>query len=107
MTQREAAEEKLKGMLAAAELPVKGSYCTSEVCRVLGFDERTFWRLLAKYEVNENGQLKRPDCLDSFVLSSNRRVPYPEMIAFLERNNNYHRQNAVHPDQMRLFDEAD
>lgn len=107
MTQREAAEEKLKGMLAAVGLPVKGSYCTSEVCLIFGFVERTFWRLLAQYEVNENGQLKRPDCLNSFTLAMNRRVPYPELIAFLERNNTYQRQNAVHPDQMRLFDEAD
>lgn len=106
MTARDLAEEKLKGMLLASGLAVKGSYCTSEVCRILGIGDATFWRLLAKYELDEKGQLRRPDCLNSFTLASNRRVAYPELIAFLERNNTYQRQNAIDPDQMRLFDEA-
>lgn len=103
MTQHDQAEEKLKGMLAAAGLPVKGSYCTSEVCRILGIVERTFWRLLSQYERDEQGNLRRPDCLDSFMLSLNRRVSYPELVAFLARNNTYQRQNAVDPSQMALF----
>lgn len=103
MNGRELAEEKLKGMLQAAGLPVKGSYCTSEVCRILGVVDRTIWRLFAKYERDEQGNLARPDCLNSFMLASNRRVAYPELVAFLERNNTYQRQNAVHPDQMALF----
>ena len=105
MTPKNHAEEKLKGMLAAAQLPVKGSYCTSEVCTILGIVERTFWRLLAQYERDDKGNLRRPDCLESFMLALNRRVTYPELVSFLERNNTYQRQNAVDPSQMGLFDE--
>lgn len=101
------AEEKLKGMLAAAQLPVKGSYCTGEVCKILGIVDRTFWRLLNQYELDERGNLKRPDCLDSYMLANNRRVTYPELVAFLTRNNSYQRQNAVDPSQLALFDDED
>lgn len=107
MTQNELAEQKLKGMLAASGLAVKGSYCTSEVCRIFGIVERTFWRLLAQYELDENGALLRPDCLNSFMLASNRRIAYPELVAFLERNNTYQRQNAIDPNQLALFTETD
>ena len=106
MTQKDQAEEKLKGMLAAAQLPVKGSYRTGEVCRILGIGEATYWRLLSKCELDEQGNLSRPDCLNSFMLTDNRRVSYPELISFLERNNTYHRQNAADPSQMGLFDDV-
>ena len=106
MTQHEQAEQKLKGMLQAAGLPVKASYRTGEVCDILGIVERTFWRLLAQYERDERGNLKRPDCLDSVMLSNNKRVTYHELASFLTRNNTYHRQNAVHPDQLGLFEVA-
>lgn len=103
MTPRDHAEEKLKGMLQACGLSVKGSYCTAEVCRILGVVDRTIWRLFAKYERDDRGNLVRPDCLNSYMLASNRRVAYPELVAFLERNNTYQRQNAIHPDQLGLF----
>ena len=107
MNQKDQAEEKLRGMLKAAGLPVKASYCTGEVCDILGIHERTFWRLIAKYERDERGALRRPDCLDSFTLALNRRVPFSELADFLERNNTYTRQNAVHPDQLALFATSD
>lgn len=103
MTQQELAEDKLKGMLRAAELPVKASYNPGEICRVLGIVERTFWRLLDKYERDELGNLRRPDCLDSITLSRHRRVLYDELVAFLFRNNSYERAHAVDPAQMDLF----
>lgn len=103
MTQKEHAEEKLKAMLQAAELPVKASYNPGEVCRLLGIVDRTFWRLLAQYERDEKGNLSRPDCLDSFTISTHRRVQYGELVAFLVRNNTYERKNAVDPNQMALF----
>lgn len=104
MTQREQAEEKLKGMLAAAQLPVRGSYRSGEVCCILGIGVATFWRLVNKCERNERGNLLVPDCLDSFMLRQQRRVHYSELVEFLARNNSYQRQNAVHPDQMGLFE---
>lgn len=105
MTQLEHAEQKLKGMLALAELPPKASYNPGEVCRILGISPPTFWRLLNKYERDERGNLRRPDCLDSYQLSVHRRVPYNELVAYLYRNNSYERAHAVHPDQMSLFAE--
>ncbi len=103
MNPKRPAEEQLQLMLQVAGLPVKPSYCTSEVCAILGIGEATFWRLLAKYELDESGALRRPDCLDSFTLVNNRRVVYPELVSFLERNKTYTRQNAIHPDQLALF----
>lgn len=103
MTPREQAEEKLQQMLTVAGMPIKPSYCTSEVCNILGIHERTYWRLLAKYELDKNGKLRRPDCLDSFLLSNNSRVVYHELVSYLERNKTYTRQLAVDPDQLALF----
>jgi hypothetical protein len=103
MTQKKPAEERLQQMLQVAGLPVKPSYCTSEVCSILGIGVATYWRLLAKYELDETGALRRPDCLDSFLLTNNSRVVYHELVAYLERNKTYTRQNAVDPDQMALF----
>ena len=103
MTQMELAEEKLKGMLRAAELPRKASYTPGEVCKILGVVERTFWRLLEKYERDDRGNLSRPDCLDSITLSRHRRVLYDELVAFLFRNNSYERSHAVDPLQLELF----
>lgn len=104
MTEHEQAENKLRGMLAAAGLPVRGSYRSGEVCAILGIGEATFWRLINKFERSERGELRFPDCLDSFQLRLQRRVSYSELVEFLVRNNSYTRQNAVSPDQLALFD---
>ena len=103
MTQMELAENNLKGMLTAAQLPVKASFSPGEVCRILGIAERTFRRLLNQYERDERGNLRRPDCLDSITLSRHRRVLYNELVAFVARNNSYERSHAVDPAQMDLF----
>lgn len=101
---RDDSEKLLRDMLAAAGLPVRGSYRPGEVCAILGISESTFWRLLANYERDEKGALRRPDCLDSFTLSLNRRVTFTELAEFITRNNTYQRQNAIHPAQMALFE---
>ncbi|HEX9080245.1 MAG TPA: DNA-binding protein [Desulfuromonadaceae bacterium] len=103
MTQNEQAEEKLRGMLAAAGVPKRASYRSGEVCAILGIGIATFWRLVNRYERTEGNALRCPDCLDSFMLRTERRVSYPELVEYLMRNNSYTRQNAVHPDQMALF----
>uniref|UniRef100_C6E6S7 Putative cytoplasmic protein n=1 Tax=Geobacter sp. (strain M21) TaxID=443144 RepID=C6E6S7_GEOSM len=97
-------EEKLKGMIQAAELPVRGSYRRGEVCAILGIGDASFWRLLNRCERDDQGQMVHPDCLDSFELRSQRRVTYTELVAFLTRNNSYTRQHAVDPRQMALFE---
>jgi len=104
MTQREQAEEILKGMLSATGVPVRASYSSGEVCDIFGIGIATFWRLLNRFELNEKGELLRPDCLNSFQLRSHRRIAYPELVNFLARNNSYQRQNAISPDQMALFE---
>ena len=98
-------EEKLKGMLAAAELPARGSYRSGEVCTILGIGPATFWRLVNRFERDEAGQIAHPDSLDSIMLRLQRRVTYSELVSFLTRNNSYTRQNAVDPKQMGLFEE--
>jgi len=98
-------EEKLKGMLAAAGLPARGSYRSGETCAILGIGPATFWRLVNRFEKDETGHIVHPDSLDSFTLRLQRRVTYSELVAFLTRNNSYTRQNAVDPKQMALFEE--
>jgi len=104
MTQKELAEEKLIGMLQAAELPARGSYRCGEVQAILGIGRATFWRLMGRVEKDEHGRLVHPDCLDSFSLRTQRRVSYTELVEFLARNNSYTRMNAVDPMQMGLFE---
>jgi hypothetical protein len=99
----ELAEKSLKEMLQRAGLAVKPSYTPPEVQLVLDISPRTFWRLTAQYERDEGGTLTRPDSLDSYMLSSHRRVRFDELVAFLARNNTYQRQQAVDPNQMELF----
>ena len=101
---RDDSEKLLREMLAAAGLPVRGSYRPGEVCAILGIGDRTFWSLIQRYERDERGTLRRPDCLDSFTLANNRRVTFTELAEFLTRNNSYQRQHAIHPDQMALFE---
>ncbi len=99
-------EIKLKEMLTQAGLPVKASYRPGEVCKILGISARTFYRLTERYEKDaDTGNPVRPDSLDSYMISTNRRVRYSELVAFLHRNNTYRRQNALHeiPGQLDLF----
>ena len=100
------AEDKLRGMIAAAGLPMRGSYRSSEVRTLLGISEASFWRLVNRCEKGEDGSLVHPDCLDSFSLKRERRVCYTELVEFLTRNNSYTRQHAVDPKQMGLFEEG-
>lgn len=98
------AEDKLNGMLAAAELPKKASYAPGEVQRILGCSESTYWRLLGRCERDENGTLRHPDCLDSYMLQRTRRVRYDELVDYLARNNSYERKNAVDARQLSFLD---
>ncbi len=100
----ELAEKKLQGMLTAAEMAKKPSYSPGEVQEVLGFSDRTFWRMVSSYELDpETEQPRHPATLDSYMLRRSRRVRYDELAAYLARNNTYERNNAIDPRQMGLF----
>lgn len=86
------AENTLKASLAALGLPVRGSYPPGEVCAILGIGDRTFWSLVNGFEKDEDGRIRTPDKLDSFILRTNRRVAYLEIVDFIRRNNSYHRR---------------
>jgi len=100
------AEQKLKGMIEAAGVPVKGSYRSGEVCAILGIGTSTFWRLINRCERDAGGELVHPDCLDSYELRSHKRVTYSELVSFLTRNNSYTRQHAADPSQMVFWEGA-
>ncbi|WP_429885359.1 helix-turn-helix domain-containing protein [Geoalkalibacter halelectricus] len=100
------AEQKLRGMLKAADLPVRPSYRRGEVCEILGIDKRTFWRMVAHHEPTEDGQ-RRPGTLDSYMTRGHHRVRYDELVDYLARNRTWQRQNATDPRQMGLFREDD
>lgn len=103
MTGREVAEKKLEGMLRVAGLPKKASYRPGEVCAILGIVEKTFYNLVNRYEPNpETGQPVNPNSLDSYRMS-HHRVRHEELVAYLERNNTYRRNNAADPNQLALF----
>ena len=97
------AEQKLNGMLDTAQLAKKPSYTPGEVQTILGCSASTYWRLLSRYERNENGQLRHAACLDSYMLQRTRRVRYGELVAYLQRNDSYERTHALDPRQMGLF----
>ena len=80
------AEQRLKATLAVLSLPVRASYASGEVCKILGFSIATFWRLVRAYERDEKGRLRRPYCLDTSILTKHRRVNYVELLDFIRRN---------------------
>lgn len=88
------AENSLKTALAVLGLPVRGSYPPGEVCMILGISDRTFWYLIEGFERDENGRIRTPDKLDSFILRTNRRVTYLELVDFIRRNNSYSRKSG-------------
>ncbi|MDZ4185755.1 MAG: helix-turn-helix domain-containing protein [Desulfuromonadales bacterium] len=107
MTAKEAAEEKLNGMLAAAGLPVKASYVREQVCAIFGFSERTFYRYVSMHELDpESGAPIEPWTLDSYMTRGHHRVRYDELVSYLERNRTYERKNAVDVRQLDLFPAA-
>lgn len=91
------AENTLKAALAVLGLPIRGSYRPGEVCAILGIGDRTFWHLIRKYERDEQGNLRRPDCLASFTLALNRRGSYLELVDFIRRNDEYQRKTNDEP----------
>lgn len=88
------AGKTIEAALAVLNLPFRGSYSNKEVCGILGFNERTFWRLTRKYELDEKGNLRRPDCIKSFLLGNNRRVSYLELVDFIRRNDEHLRNSG-------------
>ncbi|WP_321495615.1 helix-turn-helix domain-containing protein [uncultured Desulfobacter sp.] len=99
-------DDQFQEMLTLAGLPVRPSYRPGEVCSILGISPRTFWRLTERYEIDsDTGQPAHPDSIDSYLLRSQRRVRYQEIIAYLRRNNTYERRNAPDPGQMLLFED--
>lgn len=89
-------EKMLNEMLQLALIPRKPSYRPGEVQSILGISDRTFWRLLAAYDPDPvTGELKTPVCLNSFKLRRSRRVTYMELVAYLERNHSWERENAL------------
>jgi hypothetical protein len=105
MTGREVAEQKITGMLAAAQLPVKASYTRAEVCQILGISVRTFWRMVTGYEVDPGTAAPvHPATLDSYMTRGHHRVRYDELVAYLARNRTWERRHAVDPRQLDFFD---
>jgi hypothetical protein len=92
-----ASDTTLNKMLAAENIPVKASYNREEVCRILRVSARTFWSMVSSYEPERGGDPGHPATLDSFMLRGHRRVPYPELSAFLRRNRTYDRLHDQTP----------
>jgi hypothetical protein len=83
------AERAIKASLQVLNLPIRGSYTSTEVRSILGIAEATYWRLVKKFELDENGRLVRPDCLRTFSTGNHRRVPFLELVEFVRRNDGY------------------
>jgi hypothetical protein len=98
------ADDRLKGMLQAAGLPVKASYTQPETALILGVSERTVQRMTAEYEPDEHGLPRNPGTLDSTMSRGGwPKISYAELVAYLERNRTYTRRHAVDPRQIELF----
>jgi len=104
MQSREAAEQKLQGMLAAAGLPVKPSYHRAQVCALLGISDRTFYRFVAAHEVDpDSGAPRHSWTLDSYMTRGHHRVRFDELVGYLQRNRTYDRRHADDPRQLDMF----
>lgn len=98
------AEDRFKGMLLAAGLPVKASYTQPETALILGVSERTIQRMTAEYEPDEHGRPRHPGTLDSTLSRGGwPKISYAELVAYLERNRTYTRRNAVDSRQLDLY----
>ncbi|ACL06451.1 putative cytoplasmic protein [Desulfatibacillum aliphaticivorans] len=92
----QASESVFKGMLKVAGLPVRPSYRPSEVCALFGISSRQFSRMVCDYERHPNtGAPLDPSTLYSFMLRKERRVPYSEMVDYIQRNDTYERNNGI------------
>jgi hypothetical protein len=99
----EEAREQLLGMLEVAGVPEKPSYRRHEVCDILSIKRSFFQILLERFEPDpETGEPLRPDSLDSYMHSRERRVRFDELVSYLQRNNTYHRKNAMDHRQLSL-----
>ncbi|PKN16547.1 MAG: hypothetical protein CVU66_00630 [Deltaproteobacteria bacterium HGW-Deltaproteobacteria-23] len=87
------AEKTARERLNICGLPLRGSYTPAEVCKILEITAHIFWRMTKTYSRSKDGKLVRPDCLESFRFSTNRRVTYIELVSFFHRNNSWP-QNA-------------
>ncbi|WP_041279334.1 MerR family transcriptional regulator [Desulfobacula toluolica] len=88
--------ETLKELLALNQTPSKAVYKSGEVCKILDISSMTFHRLVHAYEpsLSNSNEPRIPNSLDSFVIGTHKRVTYPELIAFLERNKSHDRYNS-------------
>jgi hypothetical protein len=85
-------EKELDKMLEIADLPKRPSYRPNEVCTLLGISSRTFCRITEKYEPDPStGRPKDPSTLNAYLIRSNRRVTYYELVDYFRRNNLYER----------------
>jgi len=87
------AAQQLDALLAIKRIPRKPSYTTGEVSRILGISSTTVWRKINKFDLDlKTRRPKYPDALDSFMLGTNCRIPYPELASYLVRNRTYNRK---------------
>lgn len=96
------ADEQLREMVKACGLPVRGSYRNAEVCMILGFSRATFCRLIDVWEPDDEGNPRVPFSLKSYMLRSERRVSWNELVSFLERNDTWERRYGLKPDPCQL-----
>jgi len=96
-------EEKLDGMRVSVGIRQKASYNRSEVCRILGISERTFWRYVTTHEVDEDtGAGLYPWTLDSYKTRAHHRVRNEELVSWLTRNRTYDRIHRADTETLSL-----
>lgn len=96
-------EEKLEQMLKDSGVNKRGSYRRSEVCRMLGFSQRTYWKYVSTHEPHpETDEGLSPWTLDSFMMAGESRVRHGELVSWLGRNRTYERKHALDTQTMSL-----
>ncbi len=87
---REDAERRLRGMLATAEIPVRPSYSSEEVCTLLQISERTFKRLIRGYYPPHSPHWV-PWGMASLRTALGIRVPFVDLVTWLDDNTEWKR----------------
>lgn len=77
-------------MLEAAGIPLQPAYKPREVQVILNMDDRTFRMLCDIWEPN-----RKTRGIESYYVSTHRRVPHHALVEYLAFNNNYERNRSL------------
>lgn len=89
----EKAKKILHEILKAHNISKRAVYRPTEVCKALNISLRTFHNMAHNYEpsLSNPGEPRNPATINSFTLSTHKRVTHFELVEFIKRNQTHDR----------------